>query len=250
MDLPSIVLGRPTTRASVTGAAGLSSREMIQLTFDLPRRTALGRSDFLVSDSNAKAVGWLDRWPDWPPGALALHGPPSCGKTHLVHLWCERASAVVVTGATLDEDEVVRLVAEGRHRIAVDDAEHASERALLHLHNTCLEHRGGILIAARQPPASWTIVLDDLGSRLRAALTVEIGPPDEALLGALLVKHFADHQVRVAPEVVAYLLKHMERSFAAAADITARLDLASLRDRRAITVPLARELLAESGNHA
>ena len=221
---------------------------MIQLTFDLPRRTALGRADFLVSDSNASAIAWIDRWPDWPTGVLVLHGPPGCGKTHLAHLWCERASAVTVGGAMLDEDEVARLVAEGRHLIAVDDAERASERALLHLHNSCLECQGSLLITARQAPASRRIALDDLGSRLRAALAVGIGLPDDALLGAVLVKHFADRQLSIAPEVIAYLIKRVERSFAAAADITTRLDAAALRERSAITVPLARNVLAEDGH--
>jgi chromosomal replication initiation ATPase DnaA len=220
-----------------------------QLTFDLPRRPALGRSDFLVSESNAEAIGWIDRWPDWPPGALVLHGPPACGKTHLLHLWCERASAVKVAAATLTEQTVACLVAERRYRVAVDDADRASERALLHLHNSCFEHRGSLLIAVRPRPGSWPIALDDLGSRLRAGFSIGIGPPDDALLGAVLVKHFADRQLRVAPEVMAYLLTHIERSFAAAADITSRLDTASLRDGRAISVPLARQLLMESGDH-
>lgn len=235
--------------ASRRGSAGSTVREMTQLTFDLPRRTALGRTDFLVSDGNATAIGWIDRWPHWPSGALVLHGPPGCGKTHLAHLWCERASALAVAGPELDEDAVARLVGERRHRIAVDDADCASERALLHLHNSCLEARGSILMAARRPAASWRIRLDDLRSRLRAALAVGVQPADDALLGAVLVKHFADCQLRVAPDVIAYLLKHMERSFAAAADITARLDRASLRERCAVTVPLARKLLAESGAH-
>jgi hypothetical protein len=41
----------------------------------------------------------------------------------------------------------------------------------------------------------------------------------------------------------------MERSFAAAAEMAARLDLISLRDRRAITVPLARQVLLEAELH-
>jgi chromosomal replication initiation ATPase DnaA len=74
--------------------------------------------------------------------------------------------------------------------------------------------------------------------------------PDDALLGAVLVKHFADRQLRVAPEVIAYLLTHIERSFAAAAEMTSRLDSVSLRDGRAITVPLARQLVLEAGSHS
>jgi chromosomal replication initiation ATPase DnaA len=221
-----------------------------QFTFDLPRSTALSRTDFLISDSNAAAIGWVDRWPDWPSRALALHGPAGCGKTHLVHLWCAQTAGVIVPGETLGEEVVARLVSERRHRIAVDDADRACDEALLHLYNFCVETRGGLLVAARQPPASRTFVLPDLDSRLRAVLAVGIGLPDDALLGAVLVKHFADRQLRVAPEVIAYLLTHMERSFAAAADIASRLDLVSLRDRRPITVPLARQLVSELGAHS
>jgi chromosomal replication initiation ATPase DnaA len=221
-----------------------------QLTLNLPRRVALGRSDFLISDSNAKAVGWIDRWPIWPHGALVVHGAAGCGKTHLAHLWCERASAIFVSGATLGKEEVARLVAERQHRIIVDDADRACELELFHLHNSCLEGEGSLLMTSRRPPAFWNIALNDLDSRLRAALVVEVGLPDDALLGAVLVKHFADRQLRVAPELVLFLLRHIERSFAAAADIVDRLDAVSLRKRRTITVALARELVAERGDYS
>lgn len=220
----------------------------IQLALDLPRRTALGRADFLVSDSNASAVWWIDRWPIWPHPALVVHGAAGCGKTHLARVWLERASAAFVAGTSLNEEDVARLVAEQRPRIVVDDADRACERALLHLFNACVEGEGTLLLTARRPPAFWTIALDDLGSRLRAALAIAIGPPDDALLGAVLVKHFADRQLRVAPDLVLFLIRHIERSFAAAADIADRLDAVSLQQGRAITVLLARELLSERGN--
>ena len=71
----------------------------------------------------------------------------------------------------------------------------------------------------RQPPAAREIALADLGSRLRALPVVGIEPPDDILVAALLVKQFADRQIRVAPGVIAYLLPRMERSFAAAAQL-------------------------------
>ena len=218
---------------------------MIQLTFDLPRRTALGRPDFLIADCNASAIGWIDRWPDWPTGALVLHGPAGCGKTHLAHLWCERASAIIRSGETLDDEAIARFAAERRNRVAVDDADGAPEQVLLHLHNFCLESRGSVLIIARRAPVLWQIGLRDLRSRLRAAVAVGIGPPDDALLGAVIVKHFADRQLSVGPELIAYLIRRIERSFAAAAEITARLDATALREKSAITVALARNVLEE-----
>jgi chromosomal replication initiation ATPase DnaA len=155
-----------------------------------------------------------------------------------------------VPGDAVTEELVARLVSERRHCIAIDDADRASELALLHLYNFCMENRGSLLVAARQAPSSWTVTLPDLASRLRAVFAIGIGLPDDALLGAVLVKHFADRQLRVAPEVIAYLLTHMERSFSAAAETASRLDMVSLRDRRAITVALARQLVSEAGVHS
>jgi chromosomal replication initiation ATPase DnaA len=221
---------------------------MIQLTLDLPRRTAFGRSDFLVSDSNIAAVEWIDRWPDWPAAALVLHGPGGCGKTHLAHLWRERASAVIIAGEAITEAGLPRLLSEGPHRFAVDDADRASERALLHLYNSCVERRGGVLITACRPPGSWEVTLDDLRSRLRAVPVVGIDVPDDALLGAVLVKYFADRQLRVAPDVIVYLVRRIERSLDAAEKVVARLDAAALSNGGPVTIPLARKLLADAGD--
>ena len=71
-----------------------------QLTFDLalPPPT-YAREDFVLSPGNREALAWIDRWPDWPAPALALGGPPGCGKTHLARIWAARADAKVTINA-------------------------------------------------------------------------------------------------------------------------------------------------------
>ena len=217
---------------------------MTQLAIGLPYRPALGRADFLVSGCNEAALQWIERWPDWPAPALVLHGAARAGKSHLAQLWCERSGGVLVGGEALPH----RLPdALARHRaVAVDDAERAPERALLHLFNCVVEAGASLLIVAGAAPAAWPIALPDLASRLRAAPAVAIAAPDDALLAAVLVKHFADRQLRVAPRVIDFLLRRMERSFAAAAALAERLDGRALGLGRPITIALARQVLAEA----
>lgn len=221
---------------------------MSQLVFDLPRREAFGRADFFPSQSNGLALAWIDRWPDWPAPAIVLHGPPGAGKTHLARLWSERAAARMICGRAVDDGRIAKIFADRQWRIAVDDADHAPETALLHAYNACAETGGTLLLTARQTPASWRPVLADLGSRLRAAPAVGIGAPDDALLGAVLAKHFADRQVRVPAELIAYLVRNIERSLAAAAQIVADLDQAALSRGGAVTIPLAHRVLAMRGS--
>lgn len=213
--------------------------------FDLPVETRFGRGDFLVSDSNRAAFELVQRWPAWPARALALYGPPGSGKTHLAHLWCERSGAALVAGedaAALNAPEALPAA------VAVDDAERASERALLHLYNLCLERGGSLLLTLPAPPAALDITLADLASRLRSLPVAGIAPPDDALLTAVLLKHFGDRGIAVAPQVVAFLTARMERSFAAAAALAARLDRLSLESGRGgVTLKIAREALAARG---
>lgn len=226
----------------------MRDRRMNQLAFELSWRQAFGRADFFVSEANAAAVGWIDRWPEWPSRILMLHGAPGAGKTHLAHLWRERAAAILVSGESLGWGHVEHIISRSGAGIAVDNAENASEIALLHLFNACVEVGTNLLLTSRLAPGSWRLTLPDLSSRLRAVPAVAIGPADDALLGAVVAKHFADRQVQVAPDVIAYLVSHMERSLAAVAEIAAALDEAALSRHGAITIRLANQVLAARAN--
>ena len=72
---------------------------------------------------------------------------------------------------------------------------------------------------------------------------MEIGPPDDDLLAVVIAKQFSDRQVSITPEVLAYLVGRMERSFDAARRVVEALDKASLAQGRAVTIPLARKVL-------
>jgi len=74
---------------------------------------------------------------------------------------------------------------------------------------------------------------------------VEIGQPDEALLGQILVKLFADRQLMVDDRLVAYIVSRMERSLEAAQTIVERLDRLALARGGRITRALAAEVLNE-----
>ena len=219
---------------------------MTQLALDLGCRVALDADDFLVAEPNREAVLWIDRWPDWPSPALAIHGPPGCGKTHLAHVWRARAGASMPTRAAIAARPPDELLGDGCCA-AIDgaDASPLDERALLHLYNVVAERGGHLLVTGRTPPARWPIALPDLRSRLRAAPAVAIREPDDALIGAVLVKLFADRQLHVSQGVVAFLATRIERSFDATRRVVGALDAAALAAGRDITVPLARQVLTQ-----
>lgn len=221
-----------------------------QIPLALEPRPALGREDFLVAPCNAVAAGWIDTWPDWPVPLVTLVGPAGSGKTHLAQVWRARSGAAELDPATGDAADLTEALGEA-HAAVVDNAERlagqpAGERGLFHLYNLMRERSGHLLLTARHPPSRWSITLPDLRSRLESGAVAALSEPDDALMGALLVKLFADRQLRPGAGVIDYLLLRMERSHAAACRLVARLDQRALAERRELRLPLVRAVLEET----
>jgi chromosomal replication initiation ATPase DnaA len=213
-----------------------------QLVLDLAQRPALGAEDFLISRSNRAAAEVIDRWPDWPSPCVVVVAPPRAGKTHLANVWRLRSGAVRLEAKSLSE----KHVAETAGAVLVEDL-HAGigeERALFHLLNLVREHKRSMLLTSRCLPGELDVRLPDLRSRLRALPVAAIDPPDEVLLKAVLVKHFADRQLAVEPHVIGYIALHMEQSMEAAASVVAAIDRAAMAAHRKVTRALAAEILA------
>lgn len=211
-----------------------------QLIFDWPVGVSLGPEDFFVAPSNAEAFGLLRDPARWPKGKLALIGPAGGGKSHLASVFARQSgartlTAAEITGATLMDSAVV--VED------VDRLPRAAEEPLFHLHNHLAAAGLPLLLTARAAPARWDIALPDLASRMQATTTARIGAPDDALVQALVMKHFADRQMMPSADVIAYLATRIERSHAAAARIVAEIDTAALAGRRRITIALCRDVL-------
>lgn len=211
-----------------------------QFTLALPLPVSSDRADFLEDASNAEALAWLDQPARWPLRRLAVFGAEGVGKSHLARAVAAEHGWRLVPGPGLRG-----LLPPGAGGTVLDDADAVPEEpALLHLINLCAERGEHLLLIGREAPARWPVRLPDLASRLKATTAVGIGAPGDALLGALLAKHFADRQLRVAPEVQAWLLARLGRDAATLAEAVARLDRAALAARLPISRGLARAVLA------
>jgi chromosomal replication initiation ATPase DnaA len=208
-----------------------------QLALALGHDESFAREDFLAGPQNAAALALIERWPEWPARAILLVGPEGAGKSHLAAIWAARSGARIIAARELASGALV-----------VEDLAtwHVEERALFHLLNLAREQNVNLLFTARSQPAAWPVKLPDLVSRLRELPVVNLDPPDDALLRAVLVKLFADRQLAVDEALIAYLVTRMERSFAAARAAVAALDREALRQQRPVTRALASELFRDA----
>ncbi len=172
-----------------------------------------------ITDANRAAAAWLAAPGLWPVPVTLLVGPEGSGKSHLAAWFAASHQATVI-----------------------ESAERADPEQLFHAWNAATRVCP-LLLTSRLPPRDWAHGLPDLASRLTATPLVRLGEPDDELLAAVLAKLFAERGIGVGDDLIRWLLVRIERSLSAAQAVVSALDEAALARRRAVTIPLAREVI-------
>lgn len=178
----------------------------------------VGQPRFVLGAGNRTVVAALGDPARWPYRTALLAGPARSGRSTLGR-W---------------------FVAQGLGD-AIDDAERERETALFHRWNACQAAGTPLLLIG--PEGGWRIALPDLASRIGAALTLTITPPDDAMFAELLVAHAARRGCALSPDGAAYLAARAERTYRNAEALVAALDRLSLERKAAPGPALWRDAL-------
>ena len=178
-------------------------------------------TEFLVGESNARAVHQLEHWATWPVMSALLVGPRKSGRSLLARLFAAKSGGRIF-----------------------DDADRAGEADVFHAWNQAQQERRPLLIVAEAAPPAWDVKLPDLRSRLAASPLLEIGPPDDLLMPQLIEHAFERHLLHARPDLVAWLAKRIERSHVAILRVADALE-SEAGDR--LSIPAVRAVLAANG---
>lgn len=181
---------------------------------DSARRIVLGNANAAVFDAFRAAA-------DWPFRTAILSGPPRAGKSLLAEWF---------SGEGLGE--------------AIDDAHLLDETALFHRWNAA-QQVGTPLLLINGAAGPWEIALPDLRSRLGAALHLEIGPPDDAMLEELIALHAEARGLSLGPDAAGYLVPRAIRSHLGIEQLVETIDRLSLERKQPPTQGLLRDALEE-----
>ena len=179
---------------------------------------AAGPARIVLGAANAPIAEALAHPESWPFRTAVLSGPPRSGKSLFA-----------------------RWFAESGNGDAIDDARSLAEAELFHRWNRAQEQGRPLLIVGGELP--WDIALPDLGSRLGAALQLEIGAPDDALAEELILALAEERGLPLGHDAAAYLVPRAERSYLQLEKLVEAIDRLSLERKVPPTLAIWRAAL-------
>lgn len=201
---------------------------MKQLLLDIQPLPAPTLDNF-VPGANAEALHGLRLAAGGSPEIrfITLWGDGGCGKTHLLS----------ACAALAGQRGIELIVADDVQ--ALDDA---AQVALFNQYNR-LRETGGALIAAGDAAPMQMGLRPDLATRLSWGVVYQLHPLSDEDKAQALRAHAAARGMKLPDEVVDYCLRHLRRDLRSLMATLDALDKWSLTAKRAVTLPLLRQLL-------
>ncbi len=226
---------------------------MKQLVLDI-RPDAPPTLENFVAGANAELVAMLSLQASLatagqlPARHLYVWGAPGSGRSHLL-----RATVAMArehgrpTHLLAAEDVEDGLPETAGALVAVDDIDQLSPDAQIGLFNAFNRSRGnGQSLLLTGPVAPLGLRLrEDLRTRIGQCLIYEVQPLDDDSRATILATLAERRGLRLADEVVDFLLRHGRRELSSLLAVLDALDAASLERKRPITLPLLREMMQQ-----
>lgn len=191
---------------------------MSQIALPFAHRRGTDPERIVVGNANIGVIEALREPEKWPFRTAILTGEARAGKSLLGKWFAAQGSGAVIDGAdALDETE------------------------LFHRWNRAQEDGQPLLLIVDRE--KWDIDLPDLRSRMGAALHLEIGSPDDAMLADLIEALASQRGLALGEGALTYLVPRAERSFAEIERLVAAIDRLSLERKVPATLSVWRDAL-------
>ena len=210
------------------------------------------------SGANATLVNLLDMDRQVPgiesEQFIFLYGPRGVGCSHLLQAACHQVDSRHGRSIYLPMNELVHYpphMLEGMERlqlVCLDDIGAVAgidewEEALFDLFNRLRESDTRFLVAADNPPKALDIQLPDLVSRLGWGMVFQVQPLSEKEMVSALQLRANLRGLIMSDEVARFIIYRTTRDMEYLFQILQKLDSASLRAKRKLTIPFVKEVM-------
>ena len=200
--------------------------------------------DFFVSKCNYFAFSLIESWPKWEKNILNIYGENFCGKSHLSEIFKRKNKAIIIKNEEINNNFFNKI--RYYENIILDNLEFLSdEKTLYSIFNFVEQYNKYLIINSIDSINSIEFTLPDLKSRLKNCIFAKIDKPDDDMIFALVLKHFADRQIKIEKKIIEYITKRIERSYGKIFDFIYKVDQFSLINKKPIDYKSIKKILEE-----
>ena len=117
------------------------------------------------------------------------------------------------------------------------------EKLLYSIFNLVEQDNKYLLISSKKPIDTMKFILPDLVSRLKNCIIAKIEQPDDDLIYAIILKSFADRQIKLDNKIIDYIIKRISRSYSKMHEFIYKIDELSLKKKKSINFKIIKEII-------
>ena len=210
---------------------------------------------FCISKKNLLAYELINQWPEWNNQISFIYGPEDCGKSLITDLWIKKSQAVRIKTDFFEETKFsqnIKKLEKNRCwvledidlllRLNVKDM----EEKILNIFNILINKGDYLLITSKNSPSNLKNNLNDLSSRLKSTMVVEVKEPDEALIKELIQKKLGLKQIIISDKNINFLINRIERSYVSVNRIVKLIDQKSMETHSRLSIDFLKKVIEET----
>ena len=200
--------------------------------------------DFYLSKSNKHVFDFLNIWPKWERNFVNVSGEKLSGKTHLMNIFLQKNKGIKFEGKSLQTDDLKKI--KIYENIVIENlSSDVNEKLLYSLFNLIEQDNKFIIATSSKPIVNIAFELNDLKSRAKNFILLNIEKPDDELIFAIILKNLSDRQISLDDKFIEFIIKRIERSYSKIYDFIYKIDQLSLKKKKSIDLKIIKEVLGE-----
>lgn len=205
--------------------------------------------------NNSNIVHILSSWDSRTTSQLIyLWGISGIGRSHLAKATCKHLNGLNLPSLYVslkEHQSFTPAILENLEKmflVCLDDLDavlgkHEWEEAIMYLFNRIADAKCNLLIIANAAPSALNCFLSDLKSRLTSCLILQLQELNDEQKLAALEMRAKERALNMPFEVTKFLLHHYERNMKQLFSMLDRLEVATLRTKRPLTIPFVKGVL-------
>jgi len=204
----------------------------------------LKEDDYYVSNSNEHVYNLLNKWPKWEKNFLNISGENFSGKTHLVNIFLKKYDGIKFEAKNLKNENLKEI--KVYQNIILENLDTSIDEKLAYtLFNMIEQDNKYLITTSNKQIVDFKFKLDDLNSRCKNFILLNINKPDDELIFALILKNLSDRQITLDKKLINFIIKRIDRSYGKIFDFIYKIDEVSLKKKKSIDLKIIKEALGE-----